>query len=55
MERSIEDGVVKAKETLAELVSRGLVVKHKGGDARTHYRINQNKYEEIQAFPKQRK
>jgi hypothetical protein len=35
MERRIEDGVVKAKEALAELVSRGLAVRHKGRDAGT--------------------
>jgi len=53
LERKIKHQIAKVKEALAELVSRELVVKHKGRDARTHYRINQNKHEEIQALLKQ--
>jgi hypothetical protein len=48
LERKIEYAVAKVKEALTELVTKGLVLENKGGDTRTHYRINQSKYEEIE-------
>ena len=54
LEQNIKLQTVKVKEVLAELVAKGLVLEHKGRDSQARYRINQSKYEEIQAFLKQR-
>ena len=54
LERKIKHQIANVKEAIAELVTKGLVVEYKGSDARTHYRINQDKYKEIQAFLRQR-
>ena len=50
LERTIKFQQTQVKKALAELVAKGLVIEHKGMDSQTHYRINQSKYEEIQAL-----
>ncbi len=54
LEQRIEHGIVKVKEALAELVTKGLVIQNEGQDSRIHYRLNQSKYEEILTLIKQR-
>ena len=54
LERKIKRQKDQVKEALAELVARGLVLEHKGGNSQTQYRINQSKYEEIQELFNQR-
>lgn len=53
LERKIKRQTANVKEALAELVAKGLVLEYKGVDSQTHYRINQDKYGEIQALLKQ--
>jgi Fe2+ or Zn2+ uptake regulation protein len=48
LERKIKRQKDQVKEALTELVARGLVLEHKGGNSQTQYRINQSKYKEIQ-------
>ena len=48
LERKIKRQKDQVKEALTELVARGLVLEHEGGNSQTHYSINQSKYEEIQ-------
>ena len=47
LERRIKRQKDQVKKALSELVARGLVLEHKGGNSQTQYRINQSKYEEI--------
>lgn len=54
LERRIEHQIAKVKEALAELVNDKLVLEYQAKDARVHYRLNQQKHEEIQALLKQR-
>jgi len=54
LERAIKFQKTKIINVLSELVAKGLILEHKGRDFQTHYRINQNKYEEIQKLIKQR-
>jgi hypothetical protein len=54
LERAIKFQETKIIEAISELVTKGLVIEHKGGDSQTHYRINQNKYKEIQKLIKQK-
>lgn len=53
LEQQIKRQTAKVKEALAELVSKGLILQHKGKDLRTHYRINRRKSKEIQALLRQ--
>jgi Fe2+ or Zn2+ uptake regulation protein len=48
LERKIKRQKDQVKKALAELVAKGLVLEHKGGNSQTQYRINQSKYKEIQ-------
>lgn len=50
LEQQIKHQTAKVKETLAELVSKGLLLERKGKDSRMHYHINQRKYKEIRAY-----
>jgi predicted transcriptional regulator len=54
LERAIKFQETKIIKALSELVAKGLIVEHKSGDSQIHYRINQNKNEEIQKLIKQR-
>ena len=53
LERKIKRQKDQVRKALPELVDRGLVLEHKGGNSQTHYRINQSKYKEIQELFKQ--
>jgi hypothetical protein len=48
LEQEIKFQLTQVRETLAELVARGLVCEKIGRDSRIHYSLNQGKYEEIQ-------
>jgi hypothetical protein len=54
LERQIKFQTARVKEALAELVAKELILGKKGPDSQIHYRINQNKYKEIQEVFKQR-
>lgn len=54
LEQKIKRHTAQVKEALAELVTQGLVLEHKGRDARIHYRMNRRKTEEIRALLKGR-
>ena len=54
LERDIKYQIAEVEKALSELVARGMVLTYTGRDLRTHYRINQARYEEIQAFFKHR-
>jgi len=47
LEQSVERHTREVKAALAELVARGLIVERVGTDSRIHYRINQEKRDEI--------
>ncbi len=53
LERKIKRQTANVKEALTELVTKGWVLEYKGRDARTYYRLNRRKHEEIQALLKQ--
>lgn len=53
LERAIKFQKTHIVRAIAELVSQGLVIEALGGDSQTHYRINQNKFEEIQKLIQQ--
>lgn len=53
LEQKIKRETDRVEEALAELVAKGLVLKRKGENSRTHYRINQSKYKEIQELLKE--
>lgn len=55
LERQIKFQTARVKEALSELIVKGLILEHKGIDSRTHYRINQRKYEKIQEFLKHKR
>ena len=48
LERTIKFQETQIIKAISELVGKGLVIEHRGRDAQTQYRINQNKYQEIQ-------
>lgn len=48
LEQEIKFQLTHVKETLAGLITRGLVCEKIGRDSRIHYSLNQGKYEEIQ-------
>ena len=52
LEQKITYETARVKEALSELVNRGMILEKKGTDSRTHYRINQKKYEEIKKLVK---
>jgi hypothetical protein len=54
MEQQIKRGVAQVKDTLAELVTQGLVLERMGRDGRIHYRLNRRRSEEIRALLKGR-
>jgi hypothetical protein len=54
LEQKIKFQTAKVKEALDQLVEDDFVFKCPGRDSNTHYRINQSKYEEIQALLRQR-
>lgn len=54
LEQQIKRHTAQVKEALAELATQGLVVEQKGKDARIHYRMNQQRIEEIRTLLKNR-
>jgi hypothetical protein len=50
LEQEIIRRTADVRSALAELVAKGLVMEHRGEDGRVHYRINQQKSEEIRAL-----
>jgi hypothetical protein len=50
LERKVKYQAERVKETLAELVAKGFILKDQGGDARIRYRLNPDKHEKIRAF-----
>lgn len=52
LERTIKFQKTQIIKAISELVGKGLVIENKGKDLQTHYRINQNKFEEIQKLIK---
>lgn len=55
LEREIRHQIDQIKEALADLVSKELILEYRTISSKIHYGINRNKYDEIQAFVKQRK
>lgn len=59
LEQEIERRTAEVQLALAELVAKGLVLERRREDGRVHYRINQQKSDEIRALleprPKPRK
>lgn len=53
LDQKIKYQIEIVKETLTELTKNGFLLEHKGGDSQIHYRINKEKYEEIQALLKE--
>ena len=53
LEQKIKHQIADVREALTELVTKGWVLEYKGRDARTYYRLNRCKLEEIQALLKQ--
>jgi hypothetical protein len=49
-EQRIDTEIAKVKEALAELVARGLILRHRGKDSQVHYRINVRRLREIEAM-----
>ena len=54
LERTIKFQKTHIIEAISELVANGLVIENKRKDSQTHYRINKNKYAEIQKLIKQK-
>lgn len=52
LEQHIICQTAQVKDALAELVARGWVLKQRGKDLRTHYRLNRDKAGEIAALLK---
>lgn len=48
LERTIKFKATQIRKSITELVAKGLVIEHRGRDSQIRYRINQNKFEEIQ-------
>ena len=53
-EQKIRSRTSQVELALAQLVAKGLIVKRKGKDARTHYRVNRRKLREISSILEQR-
>ena len=49
LEEKIERRRAEVRMALAELVTDGFLLEGEGKDARTHYRVNEQKYKEIAA------
>jgi hypothetical protein len=47
LERQIKFQTAKVKEALSDLVAKGLIFEHDGMNSKTHYRINQSRFEEV--------
>jgi len=47
LEREIRFETTRVKEALSDLVARGLIFEKKGSNSQIHYRVNQNRFEEI--------
>ena len=54
LEQHITRQTTHVKAALAELVAQELLQEHTSTDFRVHYRINQDKYQEIQVLLKQK-
>lgn len=54
LEQKIQRHTAQVKEALAELVTKGLVLEHKGRDGRFHYCANRRRSGEIHALLKGR-
>jgi hypothetical protein len=54
LEQHITRQTTHVKAALAELVAQELLQEHTSTDLRVHYRINQDKYQEIQVLLKQK-
>ena len=54
LEQKIRNRITIIEEALRQLVAADFIFEYKGRDSRTHYRINQCKYDEIQALLKSR-
>ena len=54
LEQQIKYQKDQVKKALVELITQELVVEQKGKDARSHYRMNQHRIEEIRALLKGR-
>ena len=52
LERAIKFQEAQVRKALAELVTKGLVIEQKGGNSTIHYRVNQNRFEEIKKLVK---
>jgi hypothetical protein len=52
LEQKITYETARVQEALAELVAKKMILEKKGPDSKTHYRINQKKYEEIKELVK---
>lgn len=50
LEQEIKWQKEMVKEVLEELVGRGMVLEYKGEDSRIHYRLNQERHNEIKSF-----
>ena len=53
LERAIKFQEAQVKKTLAELVAKRLVIEQKASDLKILYRLNQNRFEEIEKLVKQ--
>ena len=47
LEREIKFETARVKEAISDLVARGLIFEKKGSNSQIHYRVNQNRFEEI--------
>jgi len=54
LEQQIKFQTARVKDALSDLVARGLILEKKGSNSQIHYRINQEKYKEIQELFKQK-
>jgi hypothetical protein len=53
LEQGIKNRTAEVREALAELLGKGLVLERTGRDARSHYRINRQKADEISSWLKE--
>ena len=52
LERAIKFQTARVREALSDLVARGLILEKKRTNSKTHYRVNQNRFEEINTLVK---
>ena len=50
LDQKIRQQTERVKKALAQLTERGLITARMGTDARVHYGINRNKWEEIESL-----